>query len=52
MRKQVKITIDGKTKVVEIKSRGFLPKPKQVILNKKDKARSRRNKEWLKQIDL
>lgn len=51
MRKQIKITVDGKTNVVDIKVRGVMPKPRQVILSKKDKARKRSNKEWLKQID-
>lgn len=51
MRSQIKITVDGKTSVVDIKLRGIMPKPKQVILNKKDKERKRSNKEWLKNID-
>jgi hypothetical protein len=51
MRQQIKITIDGKSKVKDIKLRGVMPKPKQVIQNKKDKERKRSNKQWLKQID-
>lgn len=52
MRKDIIIKIDGKETKKTIKKRGVMPKPKMVILSKKDKMRSRRNKEWKKQIDL
>lgn len=52
MRKDITLKIDGKEIKKTIKSRGVMPKPKMVILSKKDKMKSRRNKEWKKQLEL
>lgn len=52
MRRDITIKIDAKEHKTTIKSRGIMPKPKMVIPSKKEKMKSRRNKQWKREIEL
>jgi len=48
MRKKIQIKIDNKIKEVMIKDRGEMPKPTIVIVNEKDKLKTKR----IKKVDM